>query len=120
MRKPPTPEKIVKCIQKLKLSHTDFIAIDKGHQIDLSDVGIWTMEHDHIVISKSHLDEHEDFADKIADVMFDLSLGYVIRWVGEDGLSGWLHIQLFPTEDGTTNITADVIQAIIDKMTPAN
>jgi predicted regulator of amino acid metabolism with ACT domain len=75
------------------------------------------MNHSHIRIAKPSPDEHEDFSDKIAEVMAELSMGYVIMYVGKD--VGWLYIQLLPSEDGTTNITADVIQAIIDKMTPA-
>jgi len=53
-----------------------------------------------------------NFQDDVAEFLMSMSLSHRISYVGKD--NGGLWIPLVKSNDGTTNITADVIQAFFD------
>ena len=102
LKKPPTPEKLVKIIGKLKGKRNyDAIMFDLS-QID--EEGVF-------------LDIYsEDKLDKIADTLMDISLRCNIETIelDIDGTLGTVFVSIVESDDGTTNITADVIQAFMN------
>lgn len=117
---PPTPEKLVKRISKLKDKGT-YICFTIHTPLGRDDIPLH--ESVHIEIGGWEQEDWVGISDKIAETFMELSLEYNIwdfdseRWdfdYEEIGRVRDIAICVIKSADGTTNITADVIQAFMN------
>lgn len=113
-KKPPTPEKLVKRIGKLK-GNGKYCYFRFDFPLDLNDKTTWRGKN--IFIGGWSSEDWIGLSDKIATTLMELSLDYNIGTMADGPLgkrNKMLRIFVVKSEDGTTNITADVIQAFMN------